>query len=364
MAARGGKDSKVSATAVKCLKCCTIVKDDDAALQCEVCEGWSHTRCENISEEGYKVLQMENIHWYCNACNKGIGKVIVMMSKIQQRQDKLEMDWKSDFHKFNKEYDSWRTEVSKRYDEWRNAFQIRLEKQEKGVAQLENELRKMKEEDGKRNDPENSLWSEVVSKEVEKKIGSVKGEMYQIEKSVIEAREAIEEEKEKERRRNNIIIYRMPESRAPSAEARWKDDCGFLQDLFEQVLGLNVDLEADVDSILRLGRKYPDVTRPMLVAFKSATVKNEVIESLYKLGTADTVFKSLSITHDLTQKERSDCKKLVIQAKEHAQQDSSGEWIYRVRGPPSDMKVIRIRKRLPTQGHRPAQEQPADGTHA
>jgi len=43
--------------------------------------------------------------------------------------------------------------------------------------------------------------------------------------------------------------------------------------------------------------------------------------------------------------ERTECKRLVEEAKSLASEDRSGEYLYRVRGPPGDMRVLNIRRR-------------------
>jgi len=68
------------------------------------------------------------------------------------------------------------------------------------------------------------------------------------------------------------------------------------------------------------------------------------MESAYKLKNAEDKFKNVSITHDLTKQERAECKVLVAEAK--TKQDvETGEWIWRVRGAPGMMKIVRIPKR-------------------
>ena len=44
----------------------------------------------------------------------------------------------------------------------------------------------------------------------------------------------------------------------------------------------------------------------------------------------------------MTKLEREQCKKLVAEAKA---QETSGEFIFRVRGPPGAMKIVKLKKR-------------------
>jgi len=88
-----------------------------------------------------------------------------------------------------------------------------------------------------------------------------------------------------------------------------------------------------------------DSPRPIFIQFVNRNVKNFVMESLYKIKHLDSKFKSVIVTHDLTRKEREECKELVEEAKLKAQQDPSGEWVYQVRGPPGKMIIEKFRKR-------------------
>jgi len=102
--------------------------------------------------------------------------------------------------------------------------------------------------------------------------------------------------------------------------------------------------EDDLHNVFRLGR-CGDVARPLLVQFVSYSSKNILMESLYKLKHADTKFRSVVISHDMTKQEREDCKKLVEEAKVIASDDTSGEFVYRVRGLPGQMKIVKFRIR-------------------
>jgi len=46
----------------------------------------------------------------------------------------------------------------------------------------------------------------------------------------------------------------------------------------------------------------------------------------------------------MTKQERIECKKLVEDAKKQTAEDSTGNYIYRVRGAPRTMKVLRFRR--------------------
>jgi len=53
-------------------------------------------------------------------------------------------------------------------------------------------------------------------------------------------------------------------------------------------------------------------------------------------------FNKLIVSYDMTVSERSECKKLVAEAKIQESNDHSGEWIYRVRGIPGQMRIVKL----------------------
>ena len=55
-------------------------------------------------------------------------------------------------------------------------------------------------------------------------------------------------------------------------------------------------------------------------------------------------FKNIKIDHDKTKQEREESKKLYEEAKRQEAADKSGEYLYRVRGPPWERKIRKIRK--------------------
>ena len=57
-----------------------------------------------------------------------------------------------------------------------------------------------------------AAWVEVASKQVDAKLGKVENEVSEMNKALLEAKEASAEAQDKEARRNNIILYHVPEN--------------------------------------------------------------------------------------------------------------------------------------------------------
>jgi hypothetical protein len=103
--------------------------------------------------------------------------------------------------------------------------------------------------------------------------------------------------------------------------------------------------ETEIQKIFRLGKMSDDSTkqRPVMVQFVDKMTKNYLINNLYYIK--KTSFKDIVISHDMTLKEREECKKLVEEAKIKESAEQSGDWIFRVRGPPGKMRVQKIKKK-------------------
>ncbi|HKU84187.1 MAG TPA: hypothetical protein VJP58_09105, partial [Candidatus Nitrosocosmicus sp.] len=106
------------------------------------------------------------------------------------------------------------------------------------------------------------------------------------------------------------------------------------------------DTDIHNKGIIRLGKKDANngtKNRPVLVRFKERSIKNNIMESLIKLKKAEDKFKNIGISHDLAPSDREECKKLVLEAKTK-QDKEEGEYLWRVRGLPGQLKIVRIKK--------------------
>ena len=105
--------------------------------------------------------------------------------------------------------------------------------------------------------------------------------------------------------------------------------------------------DEDIVKVIRLGKYDPSATDPrlLLVKMPDGHSKNLVMENLYKLKSASADVQNYIVVHDMTKKERDECKQLVTEAKHKTLQETSGDWRYVVRGNPGMTKIVRLRKR-------------------
>ena len=92
---------------------------------------------------------------------------------------------------------------------------------------------------------------------------------------------------------------------------------------------------------LRWGTIKNEASHILYFNVREIFLKNQVMESLFKLKNAEALFNNVSITHDLSKEDREECKKLISEAKNR---EISGEFVWRVRGLPGQMKIVKLRK--------------------
>ena len=184
----------------------------------------------------------------------------------------------------------------------------------------------------------------AVKSKVEDHLQTDTNNIADVSKSLVDVKRDVDEQKEKEQRSANIIMYNVPESASEQSQDKIKDDQQFCLDVFNKVLKVKINA-ADIKRTVRLGKRTDSVNRPLLMQFRDRILKNMIMESLSALKEADEPYRKLIFAHDLTKKEREDCKSMVAEAKEQENKDTSGEFIYRVRGVPGSFWIVKIKKR-------------------
>jgi hypothetical protein len=293
----------------------------------------------------YKFLtkdENKTMHWFCKDCEEATLNTGKIIFALKDKQEFLEAEIKN----LRKDLYGELKEVQKEMVYVKTVladFDVRLN--EKVTLKEVSDLIEQKLADNESSVLEKTKkemqpsFAEIVSSQVASKFEKVSTDMSKVQQVLDETKKRADEEKDRESRSNNVIIYRVPEV---DGSERVKGDKTFCIQLANEALELDM-AEDDIKSAIRLGKKG-DVHRPLLVQFREKSSKNRLMESLFKLKDSDEKFKNISITHDMTKQERSDCKALVEQAKQK-QSEEKGEYLYRVRGLPGAMKVIRMHKK-------------------
>lgn len=336
----------------KCGSCSKIV-DDDGSIMCEVCDTWFHQKCSGISDSLFEALDedtdTDSVHWYCQTCNKRVSKLIQEVARMDERQDTLELELiktKRQLDKVKEDCSKFESSIESLYNRVSD-----LEKCESSAALEINSMESKMEEKlqievAKKMEAIKPTFSEVVSNQLDSKISQVNVDMTKFQKELDRARKEAEDEKERENRGNNIVIFRVKESDSDGIV----EDTKFCMELFNIALGVEVqESDLQIKGIVRLGKRVVstnnigDKSRPLLVKIKERGIKNKIMENLIKLKNAEEKYRNIGISHDLAPMDREECKRLVSEAKAK-QEKEEGEYMWRVRGLPGQLKVVRIKK--------------------
>jgi predicted nucleic acid-binding Zn-ribbon protein len=331
----------------ECGDCKVAVTGNEKGILCEICETWYHIKYQGVTEDTNIYLQKEQgIHWYCKGCDKGVAKVLKVISGLRKRQDKLErevgvvseeitemrkkvQDIKQKQDKVEKEIKGVTTGFKKIEDHLeekvRTMIKEEIQKRQEDVkAQMDESLKQITTE-GRGN-----LWRDIVVKEVDDKFQVISSDLKETRQKVDETWEKVSEDLERIKRKNNIVIYNIPESEAAAYKDKVSEDKKFGEELLTDVLKVGYE-EGNFKQLYRLCKMIEGRKRPLLAEFDNGRTKNLVMEFAGRLGGAEDKFKGVVISHDMTKVERQQCKNLVEEAKKLQADDVSGKWVFKVR---------------------------------
>ena len=152
-------------------------------------------------------------------------------------------------------------------------------------------------------------------------------------------RASSDQENERERKtielkRNNVIIRGI-------SEKNNENDIKTITDINKELGNHNFD-KKNIKRTERIGDNFQK-GRPLKVEFDTQLTKIQMMRKLYLLQD-DERYKGISFQHDLTRSQMSEYRSLVEKSMEQEQNDTSGRFKYRVRGPPGRWEIMKIQK--------------------
>lgn len=324
---RQDRVDKMDKTEFKCGSCLKTVSDQDDGILCEICDNWFHCRCQSVAEPLYKSINMyrKNLHWYCKGCNAGAEKILSVISKVQNKVDKLE-----------DELVRLKTELS---NDWERVVkELRGEmflldgrvvacegRIEDGQRQLQSNLGgKLADIEGKIASHGQPKWSDIVSQseEVKSKLSEVTAGMVEMQQQTKMLVEDKEEQEEINKRKNCVIVHGLEEPVGDAAEDRKKKDEDRIQQMLHE---LDCDM-VSTQSCFRLGKpaQSADATpRPMKLILASEDQKIRLLKNAKNLKSMqDKKLDKVFIHQDLTPRQRERRHQLVLEMK---QREANGE---------------------------------------
>lgn len=324
MAAAGKKDSTPTTTRKDptvteneepwtCTICKNIFKLATAEMmECEFCSEHMCRKCLGITKADYTVMaKRTDAHWFCPQCEKKAMNNIKAERIIEERC---------------------------------KAF---MQKMEERVCKLEHDIstRPNKLEVEEIVERKLSNLNAEVNKTIEEKVAAIHIPLEEKTSATTDENleEKVQELMEWEARKNNIVIYNLAEPTKTDADSRKEEDKKEIADLC-YYLGSD---PGDIITTIRLGRKSQDEAekRPLKVIFTSEKPKGIILRNASRLQQVEGILKGISITHDMSKKEREKNKQLHLEAKRMNEEKGEEDvnHIYKVRGPPWDRKVGRLK---------------------
>jgi hypothetical protein len=278
-----------------CLKCSQHIKKNIESVRCNICEQWVHKSCsDEITDELYKILKEQDkqgfLKWNCDACRNASQllnqKIEALNAIVQQISGRV-------------------TEVE--------AGQVR---QDSAISDL-------------KRDNANIKADIITLKDGE----ATKDDIFR-------------EITERENRKENLLIHKLPESRADRPSDKKSDDQQSLNKVFS-AMNCTVDIGKDVKFFYRAGERQEEGrSRPLVVGFRDPGLRDRVLNHARNLSSHPTL-KDLNVVADLTarqRKEEEDMRKEADKRNQEMTREESGNFEWKVVGPRGKRKLVRSKR--------------------
>lgn len=283
--------------------------ENDKFLECHRCFSHYCITCLGKTEEAYNMIIGSDLMWFCVQCREKVEKNIVTDRKIEETCKAM------------------MSSFEKRIADIENAVASKC-----SIAEAKDLIN---EEINKRlpllaSHPQGATGDKQESSEAATATPPSSN-----------VNEVLSEMNERKARENNIVMYGVAEVESKPFEERQSYDKNKAEEIISKC---GVTLEKDeVRKTLRLGKydKKSKKHRPMLVVLHNADKKKAIFKGGKTLRENES-FKHVSLSNDLTPAERDLDKKLFEEAKER-EKNQSGEYTFKVRGPPWARRIVRFK---------------------
>ena len=301
---RQAQKTTSTSTATECKICDNFVTD--SGVECDACQKWYHYTCGGLDKREYELLSLiskkaeQSVHWFCPDCN---FRTLLLVNTINDLKAKMDntvseiSDIKKEITGFNDKTNKLTEGLEKTWHEiqlMQNQIKENIQDfatikksvndMEKNMADMEHGFLKQVEEVTD-IESQNSKWADAVKKHINNEMGVVNNEIVEVQNMLTETKNTAIEERDKENRRNNLVIYRAPESSAAVAVERTSDDLQQVLHFFNQALSVGASNE-DIVKVVRLGKRDTSSApkpRPLLIQLSNHSIRNLIMESLYKI---------------------------------------------------------------------------------
>lgn len=316
--------------------CVTLMLSEDDQIKCSRCGRCYCTVCSDVTRESLKSINdVKGSLWFCTTClnpamqaistdieieekcNEYLSSIINRLEILEENYTKLEQDLTSKVDTTN---------ITNKISQ----LQVQLNEQKLRIDACEN----------------------VVNNDIQASVTQEKPLVQNSNKDVIlQITEAVNDNLCREK---NIIIFNLNESTDNDRKERDKTIVTNLVDFLCERKDVkfkcsrlgNVDKQSSDNDNQTVPVEMPK-HRPLKVEFASINIKSNIMSNCKKLGNEDCPqdLQSIGVAHDMSVEERKKDKELLTQANEmnRTQSDVPKNFIYKVRGPPWNRKIVKIK---------------------
>ena len=349
-----------------CMICEESLDEVDIKMKCEGCENWLCLRCSKVSLQVFQAMRsglLGSFPFMCQYCKSNLPHMRSLTKSFDQMRDSNEERLKLIESRLSRIEDTVDDKIDSKIEQAKEDLfgqvsqQIQQnnttlhEAKEEIIGQVSQEIQpKIEKAIKEALDSDNRKEIKEAVKdtyEEHKKTGQATGStpispgthQKQVDQAVTTLASELQD---REKRRNNLVIYNAPESESQLKDERVRHDVKLLTEMCTESLKVKVEVD-DVQSATRIGKpRQEGKPRPLIVTMKDYSLKDRIFKNLPKLK--DTPHNTISIAHDMTKMERAQNSKVLAEAKKLAEEDTTGQWMYKVRGPPGGKKVVRVKK--------------------
>ena len=270
-AAAQSKAKKAKAPKHPCLRCRAAVTKDHKSVQCQTCQFWVHTECQDISDELFRILadpdSYGGVCWNCDSCLASSARLERTVVALETRVKAAET-------------------VS-------NQAINEIKRVDSDIALLRRELEEVK---NKTKETASQRNEEYVTRE---------------------------ELREREARKTNIIMHRVtePSEEHKTQEERRRVDTEECRKIFS-TLDMEKEGEEDISFCRRIGEKGEE-PRPLVVVLRTEETKRKLLGRARNLR--GTIHQDIGIVPDLTVEQSREEHQLAEEAERRNEDELSQE---------------------------------------
>ncbi|KAI4825819.1 hypothetical protein KUCAC02_021485 [Chaenocephalus aceratus] len=149
--------------------------------------------------------------------------------------------------------------------------------------------------------------------------------------------EQLKETDDRESRENNLIIYQADESTEETPVE-------FFDSLCENIFEIG---KLQTKQVIRLGTQAtqgPKRNRPLKIVLNNRDDKEKIFKNVRKLKNCENKYQRISISNDYNKEDRELIRNKVEEAKAKTAAEESKNSVFRVRGPPWNLRLVKLRK--------------------